>query len=114
MTQAEADAKIILMQERFKAMQSGNFQNRMAGAMSEQDRAQHQEFRDKMFALNKEHLKNMVANNSITQEQADKMLERMAAMQAGPKGQYHKGHRPEGMHKGPGGHGMHREECPNN
>ncbi|WP_019878478.1 hypothetical protein [Succinispira mobilis] len=114
MTQAEADAKITLMQERFKAMQSGNFQNRMAGAMSEQDRAQHQEFRDKMFALNKEHIKNMVANKSMTQEQADKMLERMATMQAGPKGNQHKGHGPEGMHKGPGGHGMHREECPNN
>lgn len=109
-TQAEADAKITLMQERFKAMQSGNFQKRMAGQMSEQERAQHQEFRDKMFALNKEHIKNMVANNSMTQEQADKMLERMASMQAEPKGQHHKGF---GSGKGSGGHGMHREECPN-
>lgn len=113
-SQVEADAKITLMQERFKAMQTGDFQKRMQGQMSEQDRTQHQEFRDKMFALNKEHIKNMVDNNSMTQEQADKMLERMAAMQDGHKGQHHKGQGPDGMRKGPGGQGMHREECPNN
>ncbi len=96
LSQKEADARLVLMQERFERMKKDDFARKpLTDADREQMKARHL----KMVGLHKEFLQKQVAAGRLTQEEADKRINWMTERADGKherRGHRHGGQGPMG------------------
>lgn len=73
-SKAEADARITLMNEHLKRMNDSNFERRI---ITDEERAAREQYREKVRALEIEHVKKGMASGSISQERGERMIQRL-------------------------------------
>ncbi len=96
LSQKEADARLVLMQERFERMKKDDFNRKQ---FTEADREQMKARHEKMVGLHKEFLQKQVAAGRLTQEEADKRINWMSERANGQhegRGHRHGGQGPMG------------------
>ncbi len=77
-----ADAHILIMNDRLEKIKANDFKR---PERSEQERAAMKNYQEKMKELKIQHIKDSVANGSLTKEQGDRMIERIEKGGFGPR-----------------------------